>query len=195
MTVAKTFSVSHWNIQGLHDDIFGCKLQSAEFLKNISKRDIVILTETWGCSHDISIPNSEVKIIPPNKLKNKKSGRSSGGVIVLNRTYLKNRIEVTKVHSNYVWLKLKDYYSFNTLIDNTKHLNICAIYIPPETSPYFSGVIFDNIRDDINTFSNYDNPLMICGDLNAQTSNLQDFISDIDKHNIHDSVTVQTDTP
>ena len=36
---------------------------------------------------------------------------------------------------------------------------------------------------------------MICGDLNARTSNLQDFISDIDKHNIHDSVTVQTDTP
>ena len=34
---------------------------------------------------------------------------------------------------------------------------------------------------------------MICGDLNARTSNLQDFISDIDKHNIHDSV--QTDTP
>ena len=73
---------------------------------------------------------------------------------------------------------------------NTNHLNICAIYIPPETSPYFSEDIFDNIRDDINTFSNYDNPLMICDDLNARANNLQDFISDIDKHNIHDSVTV-----
>ena len=99
------------------------------------------------------------------------------------------------MHSNYVWLKLKDYYSFNNLISNTNHPNICAIYIPPETSPYFSGDIFDNIRDDINTYSNYNNPLMICGDLNARTSNLQDFISDIDKHNIYDSVTVQTDTP
>ena len=136
-----------------------------------------------------------MKIIPPNKLKNKKSGRSSGGVIVLHRTYLKNRTEVTKVHSNYVWLKLKYYYSFNNLMGNTNHLNICAIYIPPEISPCFSGDIFDNVRDDINTYSNYDNPLMICGDLNARTSNLQDFISDIDKHNIHDSVTVQTDTP
>ena len=96
MTIAKTFSVSHWNIKGLHDNIFGCKLQSAEFLKNISKHDIIILTETWGCSHDISIPNFEVKIIPPNKLKNKKSGRSSGGVIVLYRTYLENRIELQK---------------------------------------------------------------------------------------------------
>ena len=176
MMVAKTFSVSHWNIKVLHDNILDCKLQSAEFLKNIGKHDIVILTETWGCSHDISIPNFEVKIIPPNKLKNKKSGRSSGGVIVLYRTYLKNRIEVTKVHSNYVWLKLKDYYSSNNRIGNTNHLNICAIYIPSETSPYFSGDIFDNLRDDINTFSNYDNPLMICGDLNAGTSNVQDFV-------------------
>ena len=63
MTVAKTFSVSHWNIKGLHDNIFGCKLQSAEFFKNVSKHDIVILTETWGCSHDISVPNFEVIII------------------------------------------------------------------------------------------------------------------------------------
>ena len=46
-----------------------------------------------------------------------------------------------------------------------------------------------------NTFSNYDNPLMICGDLNARTKNLQDIISDIDQHNIHDSVTIQMDTP
>ena len=60
------------------------------------------------------------------------------------------------------------------------------------TSPYFSGDIFYNLRDDINTFSNYNNPLMMCGDLNARTSNLQDFISDIRKHNIHDSVTIQT---
>ena len=85
------------------------------------------------------------------------------------------------MHSNYVWLKLKDYYPFNNLIGNTNHLNICAIYIPPETSPYLSGNIFDNLRDDMNTVSNYDDPLMICGDLNARTSNLQDFILDIDK--------------
>ena len=35
---------------------------------------------------------------------------------------------------------------------NTNHLNICEIHIPPETSPYFSGDIFDNFRDDMNTF-------------------------------------------
>ena len=36
---------------------------------------------------------------------------------------------------------------------------------------------------------------MICGDLNAQTSNVQDFVSDLDKYDIQDSVTVQMDTP
>ena len=171
---------SKFEAQCLHRKIiFGCKLQSAEFFKNINEHDIIILTETWCCSYDISISNFEVKIIPPYKLKDKKSGRFSGGVILLYKTYLKNHIEVTKVYLNYVWLKLKDYYSFNNLMGNTNHLNICPIYIPPETSPCFSGDIFDNLRDDINTFSNYDNPLTICGDLNARMSNLQDFISAI----------------
>ena len=79
---------------------------------------------------------------------------------------------------------------------NTNHVNICAIYIIlPETSLYFSGDIFDNLGDDINTLSNHDNSLMICGDLNVRTSNLQDFISDIDKHNILDRITIQMDTP
>ena len=36
---------------------------------------------------------------------------------------------------------------------------------------------------------------MIFGDINARTSNLQDFISVIDKSNIHDNVTIQTNTP
>ena len=75
----------------------------------------------------------------------------------------------------------------------TQSKYLCNIYILPEISSYFSEDIFDNLRDDINTFSNYDNPLMICGGLNARTSNLQDFMSDIDKHNIHDSVTIQTE--
>ena len=54
-----------------------------------------------------------------------------------------------------------NYYSFNNLMGNTNHLNICAIYIPLETSLHFSEDIFDNLRDDINTFSNHDNPLRI----------------------------------
>ena len=43
-----SLSVTEWNIKGLHDPIFGCKLQSADFLNNLNKYDINILTETWG---------------------------------------------------------------------------------------------------------------------------------------------------
>ena len=82
-------SISHWNIKGLHDPIFGCKIQSVEFLDSLDNYDINILTETWGCSHDITVPNFEVEVIKSNKIKSKKSGRSSGGILVLYKKHLK----------------------------------------------------------------------------------------------------------
>ena len=68
------------------------------------------------------------------------------------------------------------------------------IYIPPESSPYFYDTIFDNVRDDINNFSCQGNPIMICGDLNARTSNVNDFISISDKYCSNNSITTQIDT-
>ena len=65
-----SLSVTHWNIKGLHDPIFGCKRQSANFLNSLNKHDINILTETWGCSHEVTVPNFETKIVPPIKIKN-----------------------------------------------------------------------------------------------------------------------------
>ena len=37
-----SLSVTQWNIKGLHDPIFGCKLQSADFLNSLTKYDINI---------------------------------------------------------------------------------------------------------------------------------------------------------
>ena len=74
------------------------------------------------------------------------------------------------------------------------NLYICAIYIPPESSPYFDDIIFDNVRDDINNFSCQGNPIMICGDFNAKTSNVNDFISISDKHCPDNFITTQINT-
>ena len=65
-----SLSVTQWNIKGLHNPIFGCKLQSADFLNSLNKYDINILTEAWGCSHQVIVPNFDTKIVPPNKIKN-----------------------------------------------------------------------------------------------------------------------------
>ena len=104
MKLTKNICISHWNIKRLHDPIFSCKFQSTDFINSLKINDINILTETWGCSHDISIPNFESKFIKPNKLKSKKTGRSSGGIVILFKKYLKSKTEVIKKHSNYIWL-------------------------------------------------------------------------------------------
>ena len=62
-----SLSVTQWNIKGLHDPIFGCKLQSADFSNSLNKYDINILTETWGYSHEVIVPKFETKIVPPKK--------------------------------------------------------------------------------------------------------------------------------
>ena len=194
MANSKPLSISHWNIKGLHDPIFGCKIQSVEFLDSLDNYDINILTETWGCSHDITVLNFEVEVIKPNKIKSKKSGRSSGGILVLYKKHLKPNFEVISRHKNYIWFKLKDAYTFNTLEGYMNTLYICATYIPPESSPYFDDTIFDNVRDDMNNFSCQGNPIMICGDFNARTSNVNDFISISDKHCPNNSITTKIDT-
>ena len=74
MANSKPLSISHWNIKGLHDPIFGCKIQSTEFVDSLDNYDINILTETWGCSHDITVPNFEVEVINLTKLKVKNQG-------------------------------------------------------------------------------------------------------------------------
>ena len=103
-----SLSVTQWNIKGLHDPIFSCKLQSTDLLNSLNKYDINILTETWGCSYEVIVPNFETKIVPPNKMKNKKSGRASGGVTVLYRKYLKPKLEFIKICKNYIWVKIKN---------------------------------------------------------------------------------------
>ena len=149
-----SLSISHWNIKGLHDPIFGCKLQLPEFTKNISEYDINILSETWGCSYEINIPNFEVEVIPPNKIKGKKSGRSSGGITVIYRSDLKSKLEFTKSHTNYMWIKFKNLKSFfNSLTGNADCLYICAVYVPPESSPYFSDEIFHDLSTEISSLA------------------------------------------
>ena len=43
-------SISYFNVNGLHNSRIGCKLDTADLVNNITKYDISILSETWGCS-------------------------------------------------------------------------------------------------------------------------------------------------
>ena len=193
----KSFSISHWNIKGSHDPIFGCKFQLPELINNITKYDINILSETWGCSHEIHIPNYEMKTIPPNKIKGKKSGRLSGGLTIFYRKYLKSKLDFTKLQTNYMWIKLNNFKSFNPLNGNANSLYICAVYMPPDSSPYFKDDIFYDLNSDINDLINSKIPTLLCGDFNGRTGSLLDFIPHTGGEHTPDllgSVTTQINT-
>ena len=54
-------------------------------------------------------------------------------------------------------------------------LYLCGIYIPPEKTTYFDTEIFDNLENEITSFS-AKGDVMLVGDFNARTGKLNDFI-------------------
>ena len=162
------FTISHLNIHGL-DNNLGCKIQD---LEKILISDINILTETWSCTHDKNIPNFLTLEVPPNKLDKKKTGRSSGGTLIYYKQYLQNQIKVIKIHKNYLWIEIDKTVFYNC----SNNLRICALYIPPQESKYYSDEIFQDLVDDIIDFSPGNEDLMIIGDFNARTNCLPDHL-------------------
>ncbi len=162
------FTISHLNIHGL-DNNLGCKIAD---LEKTLINDINIFTETWSCTHDKDIPNFLRLEVPPNKIDRMKTGRSSGGTLIYYKQYLQNQIKVIKAHKNYLWLEI-DKNVFNNCKNN---LRICAVYIPPQESKYYSDEIFEELVDDLIEFSPGNEDLMIIGDFNARTNCLPDHI-------------------
>ena len=56
----------------------------------------------WKSNSILNKSNFETKIVPPNKIKNKKSGRTSGGIMIVYRKYLKPKLEFIEICKNYI---------------------------------------------------------------------------------------------
>jgi hypothetical protein len=61
------------------------------------------------------------------------------------------------------------------LLNLQNDLYLCGIYIPPEKTTYFDTEIFDNLENEITSFSEKGD-VMLVGDFNARTGKLNDFI-------------------
>ena len=134
-----SLSISHLNIKGIDSQSIGCKLKSQSFKDNVPKYDIVVLTVAWGCNHDISIAGYETLLIKPNKKKHIKSGRSSDGVIIIYKNFLKSKIVLVQTDQHYLWIKLKT--KTKNMLNESKFVYICAAYVPPANSKYYSDEI------------------------------------------------------
>ena len=78
-------------------------------------------------------------------------------------------VTIERLTKNTLWCRID-----KSLLNSTKHLYLCGIYIPPIKSHYFDEDIFEKLE--ILQFSQKGNMLLL-GDFNARTSKLDDFIS------------------
>ena len=165
----KRISFCAWNINGINHKILGDKSSCSDFLNLIKQHDLTILTETWSSFAPVVNAYNHFSI---NSQKHaKKSGRSTGGITVIYRNFLKNKIEIVKASSNFVWCKIS-----KTVLGRQKDLFMCCLYIPPMYSPYFADNLFENLEHDVEKFSKLGN-IMMLGDFNARIGLASDFVS------------------
>lgn len=157
-------NIGFWNVHGLND--FKC--EDEDFHSYVNCYDIIGLAETLNDSPgnlpDFTIPFT----IKPNKRKRK--GRPSGGLAVYCKPYISKGISEVQKSKFSIWLKLN-----KDVLGLSKTTFLCFCYIKPYSSKEESELIFSKLNNEILKFQNQGETL-ICGDFNARTSGLLDYV-------------------
>jgi len=183
-TLEITLSISIWDIKGLNSTATGLKSSNTEFQKSIKEMDIIILQETWSRADAITHcpPNYREIVLPSQKLNTVRQGRDSGGQIIWYKFH--NHINTVKQGKYYTWLKIH-----KELLSSRKVIFLCAIYILPSESPYYSEDMFSTLEEETSHFQAQGN-VLICGDLNARTGLQPDFTDTQGSKYINNKLTV-----
>lgn len=161
-------NVAYWNIHGLKD-----KFEDNSFVSLACKYDIICLSETMLSQSPGNLPGfSSPYIIKPSKYKRK--GRPSGGMLIYSRPNIKKNITKVKQNNFCIWLKMdKNHIKCN------RNIFLCFVYVKPYTRKYKerSESMFRELENDI-AFYCTQGHILLCGDFNARTGGLIDYISD-----------------
>ena len=170
-------SFGYQNIEGIHSPSFGCKLP---YLHSKFIHDIEILSETWGsCTHEKNLPGYKlIEDIAPHKMSAINKGRASGGLLIYCKDHLAKYIKKSKKTPYYTWLTIDKSIFFHL----KKSVKVCVAYNPPENSKYCNKGIYEDISSELLMGSNSNCPIILMGDLNSRTGDLQDFEDTAKKH-------------
>ena len=164
----RSISFLHWNVCGLLS-----KLNDNNFVQYLSSFDFVCIVETFLDHFDTCLfPNYD--IFCKSAVKLTKQGRQSGGVVCLIRSNLTRFVRELKSDCHNVLFFLLD----KSLFGFSKDVVYVCAYIPPECSPYYAHYDIDNGIDLLEEalsdilLSLDDVYVILCGDLNARTSNM-----------------------
>lgn len=174
MVPDKQLSLLNWNIEGLlsKSDLPGFK----DFLASF---DIICLTETF-LQYPLStkILGDDYETFSAEAKKVSYFGRASGGVMSLVHKRLLDKVHrLDTCTDNAIVFKID-----KQLLYTEKDLIMVHIYIPPIQSTYYKdnkdkGLGIELLEDCIEQLLEiHDAHLLICGDLNARTENLNSFI-------------------
>lgn len=162
------FKIGYKNVGGLHNNN-GCKIP--DLLTELNN-DVEVISETWGCTCKKQFNGYRIVAESnPQKHEHVKKGRKSGGIIVLVKPFLANKIKVLKVANNFVWLEISK--CVTTGLD--RNLLLACTYIHDVSSTYFDQNVFEELSSDISTYCDHETPLIITGDMNARTGCEDDF--------------------
>ena len=154
MEMLSYLKIGFFNINGL----VGQTTYNTDLSEIINKYDIITLTETWHKSAECikkikgNFPKDYIFIDNARKIRNKKSKRNSGGLLVCYKKCLHNNIVIVdKTSENMIWIKMKKEY-----LNIDKNFIIGGIYNSPINSSFTKTNdidIFRKIQDKILTFS------------------------------------------
>lgn len=138
--------------------------------------DVFGVSETWLKNTDsISLPG--YKFYPINRKVSK--GAARGGVGIFIRNEIRKHVKICKELSNenFLWCKIKhDYLGYD------EDVFLCIVYIPPECSSREKRINIDHFKTLKNTTAKIKSSnIILVGDFNSRTSNLDDTIHP-DKH-------------
>ena len=160
------------------------KLIYPEFKAYVNEFDVIACSETKLDDLDEIILENHQCI---TKNRKQKTLRKSGGIAFLIKNNFFKYFTFLESECEYVqWFKLS-----KIVCNTTEDILIGAVYVPPENSPYSRDCILEQfyfeLDEHIRTFKN----VILMGDFNARTSNLDDF-SDIDKE-LYEHIDVDID--
>ena len=137
-----------------------------DFLGNY---DIIILAETMKNSeYEVKFPNYK-SFHHARKSKHHKAKRYGGGILILITETLCKHVKVEPKLKHLVWLTI-----FNKF-------DIAVVYIPPESSTYMTENAldyFETLYAEIERKMAQTELVYVCGDANARTANLIDYLPD-----------------
>ena len=177
------------NVQGLSGKC-GNKLETDELREVFKNNDVVLFTETWGNDYTkfdvrdfthVALNRTEIKA------NNK---RASGGIVIyIKDSFIKYGKDIELVAKRFdddiIWLHLSTEYFY---INNDYHLCLCYNVPAGSTREVMVDTnIFDRLTEHIvklKSISDEECKFLVCGDFNARTGDLQDYVSDDDSPHI-----------